>query len=414
METRIDGSPRGVPSATRGACVALCLAAALGPAAALPAQLAQPLEIVDGPARARIRTWPVAPSAVQGPFVDFTAEGAFGVATDVVHEVAWAYRLGGDAVNHLLHAGAGQLAEAVVAPAGWLGSLRWPDVDGRGFAARLDVAVEATEPSAGSARFSLALTVTNPGSQPLSLTVLGYADVDNFGATNDRIEFAAPDRFGLATVARAHPHSELWAGPAPSAWETDAWSGNLRNRILGGGGSPYNLVNSHRAGRTGLDVTAAFQWTDVVLAAGGGTATFRLVVGRNDLQCAVPHAASTFGAAVADGFGRVPILTTVRGPVAGAEQQLDVEYAPNAPGVLLFGDATSFATCGLELLVVGAEFPLQLPASGRLPLVFPASADPAFCGLVAHFQALFVAPVGGPCAALPVVHSAGLRWVFGD
>ena len=154
-----------------------------------------------------ISTYPTTTTS-SGGSMSLRSTGAAG--TNHLFQSWWYYRVGGDtreyAFNNSATSGFMQLPAT---PKNNRRTLLWTNCDGRGFNASLTYEVYATSATAGV--LSEVMTISNPGTTPLTINTFHYADFDMCGSSSGNgADFSAPPRqlkiTGPATCAAAAFH----------------------------------------------------------------------------------------------------------------------------------------------------------------------------------------------------------------
>lgn len=191
-----------------------------------------------------------------GGLVNFTASAT----TDIAYQVWWYYRIDADPCESAFNSSGGQLLQSYD---GNRATLLWPNADGRGIEAHYDITTYSNGSAAGVAAHTM--RVTNLTTQPITLNLFGYVDIDFCTSGGGDSAVGNPNGFTqlVTDPACATESGEVMALGA-DAYQVGAF-GTLRNLLLDG--SVTNLTNSGLPFGPG-DYTSAFQWRDRVVHPG--------------------------------------------------------------------------------------------------------------------------------------------------
>jgi hypothetical protein len=314
----------------------------------------------------------------------------------------WYYRVSGDASGAAFNTAGGQMT-ASATPDRRIGTLDWTNVDGRGFAARLVNQVYSTGSQTGTT--TQAMTITNNGGSPLTITVYAYADIDIDGfSTDDSAHQMTGEPAGQTRVTDPSAATVYFKADGHAGWEAALWP-TLRDNILT---TAYSLAN---AGLPLLnqDYSGAFSWTATINPSASQTFRCLLSIGREPTSRNV-GAATTYGTAKAGAPG-LPDWTLNR-PFSGTSVNLQITNGLTGAAPIVFIGTTTTSLplppFGTVYVVPAATFGMPaFNATGVSVLALPV--PPLNAGVV-HFQGLW----GDAAAAGGVAHTAGLTWTIGS
>ncbi len=316
---------------------------------------------------------------------------------------------GSDSTAQTFNDSNGQLVGPTPDGSGRAISLTWADVDTRGLLeASYDIDIACCGRRCGTTTH--AVTLRNLGSNPISLSLFAYADIDlngSFGdddlstfSTNDRHIVVDSDACGGCFEFRGvgADHFHVAAFPV------------VENHILQVG-SP--LPDNGLSSGTARDYTGAFEW--IVTIPAGQTWSTEFSLGHNCMGCDGPALADNYGT----GFGggnTAPTLIALDRPTPGCPVDVEITGPPNAPTILLVGQSAlsfQFPNCP-ETILVNPNVTISSVTDpvGDVRFALPAICDPALCGDEVFAQAWVLDPRSNGCLAL--VHSPGLRLKVGS
>lgn len=169
--------------------------------------------------------------------------------TDYAFQNWWYFRVDGDTQENAFPFGAGAVdSESYV---GDTASLDW-NASIAAFDANLSIVVNEVGPDAGTV--TSAMTISNTGSAPLSLSLFNYVDIDNNGAGGDSGALVGPNRIDISDGTVGDIVQLLGVGA--DAFQVDAFP-TLRGLLEDG--VVDNLDNSGLPFGPG-DISAAYQW----------------------------------------------------------------------------------------------------------------------------------------------------------
>lgn len=368
----------------------------VGLTACLTAQSA--VTITDGNATFGYTSYPTTTTSAGG-FANFAAAG-----TDHCYQSWWYYAVTGDATGSALNTSGGQMTITTAAD-GRSTSLDWANVDGRNFAANLDVCVYSTGAATGVCAQSL--TLTNNTSSPLTLTVFKYVDYDVNGSAGDSSVQEPSFPAGNHVVSDGTTMNQAWVlGKAFSAAQAGAFA-SIRAAILGT--QPF-VPNGNIVFGPG-DYSGVLSWTATI--APSTSQTFEAMLSIGAVPVSQQSASATTHCVAKAGTNGLPAWSTNR-PFLGATVNLQINNGFNgsAPIVFLGTSATNvpFPPFGTVCTVPVTTLSMPAFSSGvsTVPLPIPNSA--ALGGATLHMQGLFV----DPGAAGNVAHTDGLAWTLGS